>query len=173
MKVIKSIAETYTINPKEGWAIITLNEEVGTVDIQSNYGDYSHIWSVRGPLITLKQFISGIDFNYAMKKWIGRKSELQYDATIVTFKRQILQYRKDESLQKNEARSMWDSIKDIDYCYTSDEFYRQLEDTELVEIWPEFYELFYYDHSVEAYLFWIYIWLPFIDYIKQEIIKAA
>lgn len=172
--ITKSIAETYTIRRENSsdWAIITLNEQLGSVDIQSDYGDYSHIWAARGPM-SLKKFICEIDFHYAMKKWIGRKSELQFKSTIINFKRQIIQYRKDCSLKSDESRAMWDSIKDLEYCATADELYRQLEETELAEIWPDFYEYFVYDYPVQAYLFWVYLWLPFIDHIKQEIAKAA
>ncbi len=168
MNIWKSRAETYTIKPKQGWGIITLNAFTGTVDCQSDYGDYCHRWTSIGNS-TLKEFICKIDFQYAMRKLAGKEDHFDFYRTIIHMKRDVINLRKEGSLEKDEAAGIWKELKNLSHSDSSDEFYSNLEETIVQEIWPEFYEYFYYDFQPQAYFFWIYIWLPFIDRIKKEI----
>lgn len=118
----KSTSERYDIRLKDcyGWAIITIDENGGLFNAQSDYGNYSYSWPNHGRK-SFKHFLLELvrDKSY----FLGKVSNERYyyqEKTEIAWKEQILEDRKEGFLNKEQARELWNEIIGFDY-YTSDE----------------------------------------------------
>jgi hypothetical protein len=146
---MKSLVEKYVIKSPTGqWlANIVLDDKDGDIYIQSDYGDYSYWWRSRGRDTTLKQFLLSCDDSYVMNKFgYGGKNDYFYaDRTIKNIKKDILQQRREDRIDSDQARLLWNEINDIDYSTdTCNEMY-----VSLAEWAPDVLSHIYGDSSYE------------------------
>lgn len=124
------------------YAFITLCEETGTVDIQSDHGNWQHQWlkSSHGRK-SLKHFLceSRYDFSYFQDKFgypsCGRPGAgewFDFDSTIKAIEKQI----NDEEIDDNKKREFLSDLEEMQDCKTANEFYHALPES----ILNDFYE---------------------------------
>jgi hypothetical protein len=180
MTVKRTTCEKYIIYIEKGPSLATvfLDDQVGEISIQSNYGDYAYWWSKPGRgTETLKEFLSRTDSDYVMKKfgYGGKNDHFFPDETTNRIKEEILKNRKDRRIDKEQARECFDEIEDMDdTCDTSSEYYGQLDR------WaPTVMELIYDNSSYDIpwvngthpqlQAFMKEVWPLFIGQIKMEL----
>lgn len=118
----KSTCERYDIRLKDswGWAIITIDENGGLFNAQSDYGNYNYSWPNHGRK-SFKHFILELvrDKSYFLRK-VADDNFYYQEETEKAWKEQIIQDRQEEYLSQEEARELWDEVVEFDY-YTSSE----------------------------------------------------
>lgn len=121
-KFKKSTCERYDIRleDKSGWAIITIDENGGLFNAQSDYGNYSYSWPNHGRK-SFKHFILELvkDKSYFLGK-VANDRYYYEDETENAWKKEVIRARKERELNKEEARELWNKIVDFDY-HTSSE----------------------------------------------------
>lgn len=129
----RSVAEKYTIYNEKGryLATIFLDNQVGEISVQSEYGNYAYGWykESRGT-DTLKEFLVDTYKNYVRTKfgYDGKNDYFYVDKTISNIKKEILRLRKDKEIDKEQALDCWQEIKHMDSHHkTCQELYGQLD----------------------------------------------
>lgn len=117
-----------------GWAVVTIDDDTGTLLINSDWCNCSHRWG-RGPHLgvesqKLSDFIrQHFDANYlARKLFYGKKVEA-YDEreTERAVRTEIIRMRRDERLDRERARELWNSLKFVEWA-SADMFVMSLPD---------------------------------------------
>lgn len=130
----KSTCERYDIRLKDscGWAIITIDEYGGLFNVQSDYGSYSYSWPNHGRK-SFKHFILELiqDKSYFLGK-VANENYYYQDETEKAWKEQIIQDRKDEELDKEQAREVWDEIIRFDYYTSYEDIQRQCYENDVI-----------------------------------------
>lgn len=116
-KFKKSTCERYDIRLADGWgwAIITIDENGGLFNAQSDYGNYSYSWPCHGRK-SFKHFI--IELSRDKSYFLGKVAESNYyyqDKTEKAWRKEVLRARKEKELNKEEAREVWNEIIEFDY----------------------------------------------------------
>lgn len=118
----KSTSERYDIRLKDeyGWAIITIDENGGLFNAQSDYGNYNYSWPNHGRK-SFKHFILELvrDKSYFLGK-VADKRYYYQEETEKAWKERIIEDRREGYLNQEQARELWNEIIDFDY-YTSTE----------------------------------------------------
>ena len=133
MTVKRTPAEKYTIlNERGSWlASIFLDDLLGQISIQSDYGSYSYWWSKNGRgTETLKEFLSRTNDGYVMDKfgYGGKNDHFFSQKTVDRIKEEILRNRRNKQINKAQARKCYEEIEELDSdCNTSQELYSQLD----------------------------------------------
>lgn len=111
VKVTKDKVERYKIRTEEWWAIFFLSPD-GCLDIQSDYGDYSYIWTAFGPCF--KKFLIGCDRSYLLGK-LGMNKPKEFDnkKTYERIKRDIIEKRREKEISAETAAEAWRQVKYI------------------------------------------------------------
>lgn len=164
VKVKKNTCEKYDIRVSKmgGWAKITLCEEDGSVGIISDYGNWGYLWSHHG-CESLKHFLLQVGKHYASEKFTGGKKEYNHERTIKHIKQHIIEFRREGSYKKKDAREMFDAL---DWVENEHEIYN---DGVLSEHIPDIYEFFSSDPDRQFDMFFDRLWVVFLDYIKEEV----
>jgi len=179
-KFKKSVCERYDIkfNNGWGWAIITIDENGGIFNCQSDYGNYAYSWPNHGRK-SFKHFILELarDTHYLLKK-VANEDYFDYWKQKKHWKKVIAKARKDNECTKEQARDAWEFLDRLDSyehspqiiqekLYTSDEIGAiagsepwYMFDTEM-------------DYSPSAKAFAKKIMPMFAEIIKQEIEKVS
>lgn len=120
--VEKSTAMVYKIRGECGWADITLREwdRGGSFSCQSDYGNYSHIWTAIGDG-TLRDFLCGLDYGYFMNKTRGDTTQFSGIKTLEKLKTDIMKARRSMSsydigiqeIDSNQAREYWVEVENL------------------------------------------------------------
>lgn len=172
MKFEKSICEKYVIHLDhlQGWAIIFLDKT--TVSIHSDYGNWSYSWTNHG-CESLKRFLVQTELDYLGNKFCNGKTESDYKDSIKRIRQDVIQYRKEEYITKEEARDALDHLKndDLELYSTNDDlflttllqekvFYKIYEESgfPITKKLPRQFEMFYER-----------IWKVFIEELKKEL----
>jgi len=95
------------------WADITLREWEGggSIQIQSDYGEFARIWNAIGSR-TFIEFLCSLDMDYFMKKTRPADyREFSAEKTEKEIKRYIIQCRRDGYITKEVAREVWDEVE--------------------------------------------------------------
>lgn len=118
--VKKSVCERYDLKFGDfGWAIITIDENGGLFNSQSDYGSYSYSWPRHGRK-SFKHFLIEIsrDSSYFLGKVSSDRDYFDFDRNLSMWKKEIIKQRKNgtwtDELSKEDARYIWDFIIDID-----------------------------------------------------------
>ncbi len=178
--VEKETAMVYKIRPNKsngGWADITIREwpKGGSIDCQSDYGNYSYSWASIGPQ-TLREFLCGLDFHYFMGKTRGSYGQIfSLEKSLTELKAEIIRQRKAGELAQDDARECWRLVKQIDE-FAGD---AECEYTRAVEFNSEIVNLLYGGewHIVpfckvdnpECVAFWERLWPLACDAWKKEL----
>lgn len=156
----KSTCERYDIRFGQcGWATITIDENGGMFNCQSDYGTYAYSWPHHGRK-TFKHFLIGLakDHSYLLGK-VSKQNWHDYDKTIKQWKKAIIDCRKRRDCSKEDAREVWDFILGLDdysfnptalelKIYDSDEIYKICDGADIGYMFPV--EM---DYSPQAYAF--------------------
>lgn len=175
----KTLTETYSLKGKKClWAKINLDcgEESVNVMISSDYGEFNHYWGYCG--MNPKEFLIKTDMNYTMKKLMGGSDNMyepDFKERLKSFKKLVIEYRKENNITKEQAREAWIKILSIfDYCQNSNDiYYSECINSEELEC------ILYDSESIPENTkkkntvieFWEDIWIPFINFLKEEIIE--
>jgi hypothetical protein len=113
----KSTCERYDIRLKDeyGWAIITIDENGGLFNAQSDYGSYSYSWPHHGRK-SFKHFI--LELAKDKSYFLGKVSDDNYyyqERTEDTWKGEVIRARKENELDREEARELWNEVINFDY----------------------------------------------------------
>lgn len=136
-----------------------------TVNILSTYGSYGHHWGSIGSG-SWWEFLHSLDKDYFLKKVMKQSDmwEFSSDKTLECMRQHVIEYRKDCSIAKEEARAGWDVIGKIKEALiwepdTADTFRNYMIDD---DFWSQdFYEFFRHEYSSSANGLWERIWQPF------------
>lgn len=122
----KSTSERYDIRWKHGWAIFTIDENGGVFSCQSDHGNYNYAWPKHGRK-SFKHFILELarDSFYFLGK-VSSTTYLNYGTSLRTWKNTIIRMRKERDCTKEQAREVWDFIRDIDGCSSVETIQREL-----------------------------------------------
>ena len=102
-----------------GWANFIICEKTGIFAIESDYGNFTHSWPSyknRGSC-NLKRFIIDTNKHYFTDKFsygVSDARKVYIDRTIIEIKRKIIDYRKNDNLDKEEARKLYDECNELD-----------------------------------------------------------
>ncbi|SFM09643.1 hypothetical protein [Pelosinus propionicus] len=170
--VKKSVCERYDLRFGDfGWATFTIDENGGLFNCQSDYGDYSYSWPRHGRK-TFKHFLIEItrDYHYLLNK-ISDTTYFNFDKTISEWKKLIIEWRKDNGINKKQAREAFDDIVNIDDG-SADYVYMQLTESDMIrEICPDAWEVFdcVKEFPAAAMAFATEVMPMFSEILKQEI----
>lgn len=140
--VLSSTEESTTISihcrfKPHGWATFMINNDVGTLSIQSDWGDWSYRWgtgSLGSPtlLIALRD---RFDQWYVANKLFGGKTSA-YDPykTEESFKKKLLEARRRRDISKEDASELWyeldrvpwENVDALYYSLPSDEVFNKV-----------------------------------------------
>jgi hypothetical protein len=100
------------IGGSSAWADITIRDwpDGGSLNIQSDYGNYQHSWRSTG-CNSLIEFLIGLNFDYFMKKCCKGYLVYSHEETLKRTLSQLIAYRKYRFLNKEEARECMNQIK--------------------------------------------------------------
>lgn len=173
MEITKSTVEVYKIrNAKNSaWADITIDghEKSGRLSISSDYGDWAYYWSHCGS--SFKDFLCNLDIGYVSGKF-GTDRYFNFDATIKSWKRQVIDERRAEYLKPSEARELFDEIKEIEEESPGKEGLMHM-------VWNSTHLSSFSDPHIETRIkptfkiFWNEIWIPFTEELKKESLELA
>lgn len=169
----KLTCERYDIKLKNsyGWAIITIDENGGLFNAQSDYGNYSYSWPNHGRK-SFKHFILELvkDKHYFLKK-VSCSNFYYPNETEILWKQEVIRARKENELSKEEARELWDEIIDFDYTSVESLEYQLCENYVLSKYYSEPWDSFNIsrDFSPQAYAFVNKIMPILGDILLQEI----
>lgn len=136
-----------------GWAIIILHEETGVVAITSDYGDWVYSWPSpgRGPY-TLKEFVCHGSYDYmACKFEAGKPEQFDGDATHRAFYKRLFDQRREDALEKDEARDIFDSLEACEWNGSVEGFYLSADDDLREWMGGDWYESVVYTRGHKFY----------------------
>ena len=102
------------------WAIVNIDSDTWTFSATSDCGNYSYRWCYEDNR-TFKKFLTTLDRSYFLSK-VSDKTEVDEKESIIRMKEYCLEQRRDGTLNKEEARKIYDSIIDLENGYYDDDF---------------------------------------------------
>lgn len=169
--VNKSIPETrrYDVRaPNDGsftrkgaWLGTFLITHDGMVAVNSDYGTYGYWWNSTGR-DDIREFLIKIDTDYLLGK-IAPKQEYDPQETEKSVKRKIIELRRANRIDKEQARTERDLVSDSDFsCELG--FYDWMKETKIGDA----YELACYRTDRQAVAFAERVWPVFCDMLRAE-----
>lgn len=169
------LVERYIIRPKPGfeWAFIYVDETTGVFSCYSSFGTYAYCWTHIGTA-TLKEFLSGLDFDYFMGKTRQGYRRFDPDATVKGVKEYIIERRRDGSLDRTDARNAWTDADDL-WQNDSHEFFEALcSSGPLMKLYGgDYYDIARERPDGNSRGFWEKIWPEFLNKIRAPAEAAA
>lgn len=170
----KSTCERYDIRwDKFGWATITIDENGGMFNAQSDYGSYAYSWPNHGRE-SFKHFILELarDASYFLGK-VSRETYYDHAKSLEQWKKQIIEIRRDGECTREQARDAWEFLDELDdYCGNATAVQMRLyESSELSAICAEPWCLFCtdMDYPPAARYFANEVMPMFAEILKNEI----
>ena len=168
--ITKTTCELYKLRglPHMGWADISIDaaEQHGRISVSSDWGNFANFWSHCGR--PFKEFLAEIDIGYFAGK-IKMNEWFDHEATVKGLFKNVLQWRREGEIDKENARLMWSKIDDLQYECNENAF--TLTAYEDNRLWTR------YDggdfpilHGIDPMFrsFWQDCWLFFLEYLKTE-----
>lgn len=113
--ITKSSIECYKLRTESGmyWADITIDskDNTGRIQIASDFGSWQNYWNACG--CPFKEFLTKLDIHYFAGK-VGASKWFDFDKTILQYKEYVLHERRNEFIEAEAARKMFDEIKLLD-----------------------------------------------------------
>lgn len=105
MNITKEQVEVYKLRSSDtsiGWADITVDNRgtAGRLSIASDYGKWQYYWGSTG--CGFKEFLTRLNEHYMAEKF-GADGYFDFEATIASIKEGIINDRKDENIEAEEA----------------------------------------------------------------------
>lgn len=151
----------------------------GEITIQSSHGTWGYIWTACA--IPFKEFLCGVGFDYAFGKFMGSDlKQFDGEGSMHCLRRQLLEGRLHTELSKEEARALWNALKDREDEVTSslNDWVNTLTDIAdnlwedqhkaAVKMLDEPWELAQTQPKPCAVNFWRDLWPLFVDALKAE-----
>lgn len=104
----------YVLRSKRGWAVI-LMDSTGIFSAVSGWGNFGHWWSHHGH-DDFRKFFLGKDFAQYPSYCAGKfrpATVYEEEKTFQGIRRRILEWRREGSLSKEEARKEWDHFVEV------------------------------------------------------------
>jgi len=117
----KSTCERYDIRwGKYGWATITIDENGGLFNAQSDFGNYNYAWPKHGRE-SFKHFLIEITRSpdYVLRK-IAKEDYFDFIKAEEKWKSKIIDIRKQGACTKEQARDAWVFIDELDASGSAD-----------------------------------------------------
>lgn len=136
----KSTCERYDIRwGQGGWATITIDENGGLFNAQSDYGSYAYAWPCHGRK-SFKHYIV-LDLVRDESDFLGKVAREDYfdgNKAIEQWLSEVIKIRKERDCTKEQARDAWDFINDLDTSLSPDLLQERIyESREIGEICKE------------------------------------
>jgi len=144
-----------------------------SVAIRSSYGNFGHFWNSIGPG-KWSDFLNQIDLHYTMMKLSDQSIyEFDSDATLISVREKVLRYRKEGTLDRNEARNIWNTLEYyVDESTGPEMFCQYLREHDIFVDDTSGNLIYALRPSIQA--FWDRIWRPWIMYVANtEAANAA
>lgn len=129
----KSTCERYDIRLSDDftWATITIDENGGLFNAQSDFGNYNYSWPQHGRK-SFKHFILRLveDKSYFLRK-VATDDHYYQEDTEKAWKEEIIRARRENELNKEQARELWNEITSFDYT-SSMHLQYQLQESDVV-----------------------------------------
>lgn len=166
-------ATCYTIRNGWSWAHIFMRHGMGEtndghargwvhVSVISDFGSFGYCWSHTGNTPGPK-FLGELSFDYAMRKMFGQAYDvpLCVDDMAKKVREIVLDARRQGSMPKDDARSLWDALP---YCEDQATFLRDLDDHSGGAMYRhELYDDRWTEPNPQARGFWADIWPHFLE----------
>lgn len=179
MKVSKYQADCYHVaNGYDGASIFLRywpREDGGAsgyISVVGSFGSFGHYFGNTG--CDFREFLCGCDKWYLSHKFFGLESQVfDCDKTVVAIKRYIIERRRTGSLEKDQAREMFEAVKDASGNNSEESFFMDLSHT-----MPNFYEWEIYSMGAkvmnpQAAGFLETLWPGFVAELQSELHQAA
>jgi hypothetical protein len=168
--ITKSHVESYKVRHSTGmyWADITIdsNDCKGRIQIASDFGDYQYYWGACGS--PFKEFLLRIGIHYAAAKF-GTDRWFDSDKTISDYKHAIRESRQCQSISREEARELYDELKNLADCIHEHEFVHIMwEQRKLMNFFDNCPDLSR-DISPQFKTFWKHVWPVFLNELRNEL----
>jgi hypothetical protein len=170
--ITKSTVQCYKFRHESGmyWADITIDTQPGSrqgrISIASDFGSWQNYWGACGP--DFKTFLSKLDIHYTAGKF-GADGWFDHDATIKKFKTDVLDYRRREQIESEEAREMWDSIKEMEDYNHKEEFVAQMYHQDALMSFYDNCPDLVTDITPQFKNFWDTIWPLLLEEFQKEV----
>ncbi|WKZ86287.1 hypothetical protein N5B55_04875 [Ralstonia pickettii] len=177
--VTKSTMETYDIRKGGEWATFCVRRWAdeqpgrfgGEILIHSSFGNYSNSWSACG--VDFRQFLINTNYHYFMDKVLPNEhEEYDHEATVAALKKAVIEgLRKTKEFDKEQARAIFEAIKDLPHCTTTDQFVHEaLNSHEIAQMTCS--EPWHYATMREKpgpVWFWRELWPVFVAELRKEL----
>jgi hypothetical protein len=176
MRISKKTIQLYKLRDIGdcGWADISIDEgeQAGRISIASDWGSWQFYWGSCGK--PFKQFLIGLSHNmdYVAGK-MNADRWFDFDATIKKLKNDVLISRRNNYIEEEQARSIFNEIKEIENESPSDanHFVSLFYDTENLCNWRDADTET--DVTPQFKAFWKKAFLPFLEHLKLEVTSDA
>lgn len=161
------MTRTYKI-PSEpghgGWAKFVIDDD-GYFSVVSDYGNYAFHWTAFGD--NFREFLLDIGPDYLMGKLSNGKYVFDADATRAACQYRLKDLRKDSTIEKDEARDMWDAIGELN----SEEEFRAFfqDDSDIEELFEEWWDMMRQDYPSDLKDFATRVYPRFVAMLKAEL----
>jgi len=140
--IYESTVKMVRFRLNKGWDYvwITYDEERGFITMSSSYGDYSCIWSAIGEGVKLSEFFVTANKGYLVDNFFTGKESTYFDLdqAKADIKQDVIQGRRDGTIDKEDARAVFDFIRDeLNYNMSSEEFSNIMFDSEAINNWNQ------------------------------------
>lgn len=96
----------------------------GSIDVQSDNGNYAYSWSAIGDR-TITEFLAGTDYSYFMgKTHAGNGRMFCCEKSIEALKNLVIEARYGREIYKDKARDVWNEIEELEHTYSRDDYAR-------------------------------------------------
>jgi hypothetical protein len=178
MKVTKYEAQCYHVSNGYDGASIFLRYwprddggSSGYISVVGSFGCFGHYFGNTGG--DFRDFLCGCDKWYLSGKFFGTEARVfDSDKTAEALKRLVIERRRDGSIERDEAREMFDAVKDADGYNSEEAFFMFLSDR-----FPKFYQWEIYGlgervMNPQAEGFFSDIWPGFVAEMRRELETA-
>jgi len=164
--------ECYKIRDEKrgSWADITIDvtgDHSGRISISSDYGNYANYWGACGS--GFKQFLTDLNIDYAADKFKA-DNWFDLDKTLIDYKNQVIDCRRNESITAEKAREIYDEIKELESCSHESEFIVTIQNQDELMKFFNYQPNLSHDITPQFRRFWKVIWPVFINELEKEMI---
>lgn len=126
VSVTHPVTYCFRFTDYSAWANFTVNEQTGELSILSDWGNWAYRWRTDslGDGVKLTQFLLSCDAEYIVRKFAVEgaqdlKDEIDFEGTLGTIKKCIVEARRAKEITKEDARRFWVSAEifvEYDQC---------------------------------------------------------
>ncbi|PZQ59254.1 MAG: hypothetical protein DI570_16470 [Phenylobacterium zucineum] len=180
-------ATCYTVRNGWAWAHIfvrhgTSKGELSTggdrhwvhVSVLSDFGEFGYCWSHIGE--DWRKFLANLDLHYAMNKMLGPRFRvpLGIEEADAKGRQLILQGRRENNLTTEDARKLWDGLKEAETDEGLDHFLRDW-DRGSGGLWyaQQWWDYRWDKVNPQAEGFWEKVWPHFVAHLTEQPVEVV